>query len=66
MDRTVQFIPNLRPDVLGKTVRMQFEVSGENEWFEGIIATYDELKGKFGIISPQMVKFILHPLKILE
>ena len=45
MDRTVQFIPNPRPDVLGKTVRMQFEVSGKNEWFEGIIATYDGLKG---------------------
>ena len=45
MDRTVQFIPNPRPDVLGKTVQMQFEVSGKNEWFEGIIATYDGLKG---------------------
>ena len=28
IDRTVQFIPNPRPDVLGKTVQMQFEVSG--------------------------------------
>ena len=27
MDRTVEFIPNPRPDVLGKTVRMQFEVA---------------------------------------
>ena len=28
IDRTVQFIPNPRPDVLGKTVQKQFEVSG--------------------------------------
>ena len=47
MDRIVQFIPNPHPDVLGK---MQFEVSGKNEWFEGIIATYDGLKGMFGIL----------------
>ena len=47
MDRTVQFIPNPRPDVLRK---MQFEVSGKYEWFEGIIATYDGLKGMFGIL----------------
>ena len=31
---------------------MQFEVSGKNEWFEGIIATYDGLKGMFGIYFP--------------
>ena len=60
MDRKVQFIPNPHPDVLGKIVRIQFEVSGKNEWFEGIVATYNGLKGKF--ISPQMVKLILHPL----
>lgn len=52
MDRTVQFIPNPHPDVLGKTVRMQFEVLGKNEGFEGIIATYDGLKGNFGIYFP--------------
>ena len=59
MDRTVQFIPNPHPDVLGKAVRIQFEISGKNEWFERIIATYDGLKG---FISPQMEKLILHPL----
>ena len=29
MDRTVHFIPNPHPDVLGKTVQMQFEVLGK-------------------------------------
>ena len=62
MDRTVQFIPNPRPDVLGKSVRMQFEVSGKNEWFEGIIATMMDSKECLEFISPQMVKLILHPL----
>ena len=52
MDKIIQFITNPHPDVLGKTVRMQFEVSGKNEWFEGIIATYDGLKGMFGIYFP--------------
>lgn len=62
MNKTIQFIPNPRPDVLGKTVRMQFQVSGENEWCEGIIATCDGIKGKFGIYFPSDGETHLHHL----
>ena len=30
---------------------MKFEISGIDTWFEGVIATYDAIKAKFGIFS---------------
>ena len=52
----VIFIPNTHSDALGRKVKMKFETSSGEEWFDGIITSYDGLKGKYGVYSPQMVK----------
>ena len=31
---------------------MKFEISGIDTWFEGVIATYDAIKARFGIFFP--------------
>ena len=61
MDRTVQFIPNPRPDVFRKTVRMQFEVSGKMNGLKGSLQHMMDSKECLELIYPQMVKLILHP-----
>ena len=60
MDRIVQFILNPRPDVLGKTVRMQFEEKMNG--LKGSLQHMMDSKECLEFISPQMVKLILHPL----
>lgn len=50
----VQYIPDSHPEVMGKKVRMKFEVSdsGEIEWYEGIISTYNGINQKYGVYFP--------------
>ena len=53
MDRTVRFIPNSYILMFsGKQCECNLRYQEKNEWFERIIATYDGLKGKFGIYFP--------------
>ena len=48
----IEFKPNTRPDALGKKVKMKFETSAGEQWFDGMITSYDGLKGKFGVYFP--------------
>ena len=49
----VELIPNPHPEVIGKTVRMKFNTSSSRrEWFEGIVASYNSIDGKYGIYFP--------------
>ena len=48
----VKFIPNKQPDTLGKRVKMKFETSSGEQWFDGMITSYDGLKGKYGVYFP--------------
>ena len=45
----IEFKPNAQPDALGKKVKMKFETSAGEQWFDGMITSYDCLKGKFGV-----------------
>ena len=49
---TVQYIPNDHPEVLVKQARMKFETTSGEEWYEGVISSYNGLTGKFGIYFP--------------
>ena len=48
----VRFIPNTQPDALGKEVKMKFETSSGEQWLDGMITSYNGLKGKFGVYFP--------------
>ena len=50
--KEIEFIPNAQPDALGKKVKMKFETSSGEHWFDGMITSYDSLKGKFGVYFP--------------
>ena len=47
------FIPNPHPEVMGKRVKVKFMVNNlkKEEWFVGVISSYNVLKGEYGIIS---------------
>ena len=48
-----RYIPNYRPEILGKHARMRFETeSGKEEWYEGVISSYNGLTGKCGLYFP--------------
>ena len=51
---TLTFIPNPHPEVMGKKVRVKFTVkdSKKEEWFVGIISSYNGIKGEYGIFFP--------------
>ena len=53
-DGIVQYIPDSHPEVMGKKVRMKFEItdSGDSEWYEGIISTYNGINQKYGVYFP--------------
>ena len=49
----IGFIPNSHPEILGKRARMKFESpSGQDEWYDGIICSYNGMTGKYGIYFP--------------
>ena len=48
----IEFQPNIQLDALGKKVKMKFETSAGEQWFNGMITSYDGLKGKFGVYFP--------------
>ena len=54
VDKTVVNVVNIcDPKVIGKRVRMLFNVDDHTEeWYEGIIATYNIITGKYGIYFP--------------
>ena len=52
-DQAINFVPNTNPDVMGKRVRMRFQTSpNTEEWFEGVIASYNGMLGKYGVYFP--------------
>ena len=52
-DDVINFVPNTHPEVLGKKVRMKFQMAPETEeWFEGVIASYNGMLGKYGVYFP--------------
>ena len=54
IDKKIQFVPNPHPEVIGKQVRMKFEIVDSNtfEWFEGIVSSYDGITQKYGVYFP--------------
>jgi len=49
----VRYIPNYHPEILRKHARMRFETeSGKEEWYEGVISSYNGLTGKYGSYFP--------------
>ena len=53
-NKKVHFIPNPHPEVIGKEVRMKFQIldSDSYEWFNGIVSSYDGITEKYGIYFP--------------
>ena len=52
-DNVINWIPNKHPDAIGKRVRMKFEVEkGIEEWYEGMIASYNIFSGKYTVYFP--------------
>ena len=53
-NKKIQFVPNPHPEVIGKQVRMKFEIVDSNtfEWFEGIVSSYDGITQKYGVYCP--------------
>ncbi len=61
------------PEVMGKQVKVKFFVkeSGKDEWFDGVIATYNCIFGKYGVIFPcdgETVEMSIddHDLKLMD
>ena len=54
VDRTViNLVHTCNPEMIGKRVKMLFTVDDHSdEWYEGIIATYNVLSGKYGVYFP--------------
>ena len=53
-NKNVHFVPNPRPEVIGKQVKMKFQIveSDISEWFQGIISSYDGVTQKYGMYFP--------------
>ena len=51
---TVTFTPNPHPEMMGKKVKVKFMVTNrkKEEWFLGIVSTYNGLNRKYGIFFP--------------
>ena len=50
---TIDYIPDQHPEIIGKRARMRFEdEEGEETWYNGIIASYNGITGKYGIYFP--------------
>ena len=46
------YTPNSNPEVLGKSVRMKFNIeNGKEEWFEGLICSYNGIAQKYSVLS---------------
>ena len=52
--KKIHFVPNPRPEVIGKQVRMKFQIEESDafEWFQGIISSYDGVTQKYAIYFP--------------
>jgi len=37
---------------MGRNVQVKFAVTDENQWFDGIVMSYDGASGKYGIYFP--------------
>ena len=50
----IQFTPNTQPEVMGRRVKMKFQITDTDteETFEGVIASYNGMTGKFGVYFP--------------
>lgn len=50
----IKFTPNTQPEVMGRRVKMKFHITDTDteETFEGVIASYNGMTGKFGVYFP--------------
>ena len=50
----VAYIPNPHPEVMGRQVKVKFQIgdSDNEEWFEGVIFTYNGMTGDYGVFFP--------------
>ena len=45
--------PNTHPEILGKKARMKFnDGEGEDQWYEGVVSSYNVITGKYGVYFP--------------
>ena len=51
-EAVVDVIPDNNPSAIGKKVKMMFDVEGRYEWYEGIVAGYNIVTGKYSIFFP--------------
>ncbi len=55
MDNSIiKCIHNEYPEILGKCDRMRFECAndGKDEWYEGVVSSYDIITGRYSIYFP--------------
>ena len=53
VDKTIiDLVPNNILGAIGKRVKILFVVDDHTEWYEGIVAIYNILSGKYGIFFP--------------
>ena len=53
VDKTViNLAHSCNPEMIGRRVKMLFTVEDEDDWYEGIVVTYNILSGKYGIYFP--------------
>ena len=49
----VQYYPNTHPEILGEKARMKFnDGEGEDQWYEGVVSSYNVITGKYGVYFP--------------
>ena len=51
--KKVELVPNPHQEVIGKQVRMRFEIidSDTSEWFEGSISSYDGITQRYMVYT---------------
>ena len=52
-DSIVECIPNAHPEIIGKRAKMKFfDQKGQEQWYEGIISSYNVITGKYSVYFP--------------
>ena len=72
-DSIVSLMPNAHPEVMRENVQVKFLVkeAGEEEWFDGVIVSYNGISGQYGVFFPcdgETVELSLddHDLKFMD
>ena len=52
-NKSIKLIPDAHPEMIGRNVRMKFEVKpGVQSWLRGVIYSYNGLTGKYAVYFP--------------